>query len=448
MDVHCVPARPQRLPRLSRRHFLALTGAAAALPQVLASRVLGADGQPGANERLTVAHIGVGGMGSVHVRNMKLFRDKGMVNIAAVCDADEKRLAAAIKEVGPGVTPYRDYRYILERRDVDAVVIATPDHWHAVQCVHGCETGKHVYVEKPSSVTIAEGQTMIAAARKFKRVVQVGSQARSAKPAHDACQFIRNGMLGRVHTVKCWHTLNPVGGTEPDAEPPPSLDWDLWLGPLPWRPYNAAYCPGSFRWFLESGGGNIRDRGAHCFSVIRWCLDADHQSPVTIEATGTPPPKGLWDCPPEMKVVYTFKNPDWQLIWEQPGEKLGRADFGIVFHGDKDKLVVNRDGTQVDAERKALDFQVPPGGVHVARVDKHTDYNLNHKEDWFNAIKTGQRPIMDIELAHGTAALCILGNLSYILGRKLQWDGARELIMGDEFANRLLSRPQRYPYHI
>jgi len=204
---------------------LALTGAAATLPQVLASRVLGADGQPGANERLTVAHIGVGGMGSVHVRNMKLFRDKGMVNIAAVCDADEKRLAAAIKEVGPGVTPYRDYRYILERRDVDAVIIATPDHWHAVQCVHGCETGKHVYVEKPSSVTIAEGKAMIAAARRFKRVVQVGSQARSAKPAHDACQFIRNGMLGRVHTVKCWHTLNPVGGTEPDAEPPPSLDW-------------------------------------------------------------------------------------------------------------------------------------------------------------------------------------------------------------------------------
>ena len=203
---------------------------------------------------------------------------------------------------------------------------------------------------------------MIAAARKFNRVVQVGSQARSAKPAHDACQFIRNGRLGRVHTVKCWHTLNPVGGTEPDAEPPPSLDWDLWLGPLPWRPYSAAYCPGSFRWFLESGGGVIRDRGAHCFSIIRWCLDADRQSPVTVEATGTPPPKGLWDCPPEMKVVYTFKNPDWQLIWEQPGEKLGRADFGIVFHGEKDKLVVNRDGTQIDAERKALEFQVPPGG--------------------------------------------------------------------------------------
>ncbi len=445
-SVHGGQTRGPHPPPLTRRQFLALAGAAAALPQVIAAQTLGTDARPGANGRLTVAHVGVGGMGSAHVRNMKFFRDAGRVNIAAVCDVDEKRLAAAIKLVGPGTTPYRDYRYVLDRRDVDAVVIATPDHWHAVQCAQACEAGKHVYVEKPSSVTIAEGQAMIAAARKSRRVVQVGSQARSAKPAHDACEFIRNGMLGRVRTVTCWHSLNPVGGLEPDREPPPELDWDLWLGPLPWRPYNAAYCPGSFRYFLESGGGNIRDRGAHCFSIIRWCLDADHQSPETVEATGTPPPKGLWDCPTQMKVVYTFKNPDWQLIWEQPGRKAGRADFGIVFHGDKDQLVVDRDGTQIEAERKARDFRVPPGGVQVAQVDKHADYNLNHKEDWFNAIQTGQRPIMDIELGHGAATLCILGNLSYILGRKLRWDGGRERILGDDFANRLLSRPQRYPY--
>jgi predicted dehydrogenase len=437
---------PKPRAELTRRRFLKLAGAGLAVPYLIPARALGANGQPGANERLTVAMIGIGGMGSAHLRNLKFFQGEGVVNIAAVCDVDEKRLTAALDEVGPGVTSYRDYRYILERKDVDAVIFATPDHWHAVHCVHACESGKHVYVEKPSSVTVAEGQAMVAAARKHNRVVQVGSQARSAKPAHDACQFIRNGMLGRVHTVTCWHSLNPVGGTEPDSNPPPNLDWDLWLGPLPWRPYNPAYCPGSFRWFLESGGGVIRDRGAHCFSVIRWCLDADQQSPETIEATGKPPPKGLWDCPPEMRVVYTFRNPDWQLIWEQPGEKIGRADFGIVFHGDKDKLVVNRDGTQIDAERKAHNFEVPPGGVHVYRVDKHADYNLNHKEDWFDAIKTGRRPCMDIELGHRTALLCILGNLSYMLGRKLRWDGVAQRIVGDGYANRLLSRPQRYPY--
>ena len=353
-------------------------------------------------------------MGGVDLANMKIFREQGLVNIAAVCDVDEERLADAVKKAGVGVQPYRDYRYILERKDIDAVVIATPDHWHAVQCVQACETGKHVYVEKPSSVTVAEGRAMERMARKHQRVVQVGSQARSAKPAHDACQFIRNGQLGRVHTVTCWHGVNPTGGLVPDEAPPPDLDWDLWLGPLPWRPHNVAYHPGNFRWFMESGGGGIRDRGAHVFSVVRWCLDADAQHPETVEATGTPSPKGLWDCPRTMKVVFTFKNPDWQLIWEQPGVNKGKADFGIVFHGDNDQLVVNRDGTIIDAEEKARSFKVPPGGVQVYRMDQHADYNVNHKADWLQAIRTGGRPCMDIELAHRAATMYILGNLSYL----------------------------------
>jgi predicted dehydrogenase len=436
--------RPDQLQ--SRRRFLHTAAGAVALPYLIPSAVLAAAGKPGANERLTVAHMGVGGMGTVDLANMLVFRDQGRVNVAAVCDVEEERLKAAVKRVGGAVQAYRDYRYILERKDVDAVVIATPDHWHAVQCVHACETGKHVYVEKPASVTIEEGQAMVEAARKHRRVVQVGSQARSAKPAHDACQFIRNGQLGRIHTVTCWHSPNPIGGLALDEPAPPGLDWDLWLGPLPWRPYNASYEPGNFRWFLESGGGNIRDRGAHVFSVIRWCLDADRQHPVTVEATGTPTPKGLWDAPRTMKVVFTFQNPDWQLIWDQPGEPKGPADFGMVFHGDKDSLIVCRDGTRIDAEPKARNFKVPPGGTHVYRMDKHEDYNVNHKEDWLQAIQTGRKPCMDIELAHRTATLCILGNLSCLLGRKLRWDGEKEHVIGDDQANRLLSRPQRYPH--
>ncbi len=431
--------RTVRAGRLTRRQFLVST-AAVTLPTLMPWRALGASG------RLTIAHIGVGGMGNVDLANLIIFRDRGAANIAAVCDVEEDRLRAALKRVGDKAETYRDYRYILDRKDIDAVVIATPDHWHAVQCVQACETGKHVYVEKPSSVTIAEGRAMIEAARRHRRVVQVGSQARSAKPAHDACQFIRNGQLGRVHTVTCWHGLNPIGGLAPDEAPPPELDWDLWLGPLRWRPYNASYEPGNFRWFMESGGGNIRDRGAHVFSVVRWCLDADRQHPVTIEATGTPTPKGLWDAPRTMKVVYTFRDPDWQLIWDQPGEPKGPADFGMVFHGDKDALVVCRDGTRIDADPKARDFKVPAGGVHVYRMDEHDDYNVNHKADWLRAIQAGTRPCMDIDLGHRAATLCILGNLSYLLGRKLHWDGEKEEVIGDALANRLLSRPQRYPY--
>ncbi len=168
---------------------------------------------------------------------------------------------------------------------------------------------------------------------------------------------------------------------------------------------------------MESGGGNIRDRGAHVMSIILWCLNSDEQTPVTIEATGDPRPKGIWDCPPRMKVVYTFKNPDWELIWEQPGDVQGGGGFGMVFYGDKDKLVVSRDGTHIPANEKARNFKVPAGGVEVYRMAKYADYNMNHKEDWLQAISSSKKPCMDIEIAHRVANMCNVGNLSYILAQ-------------------------------
>jgi predicted dehydrogenase len=448
--------------RVSRRRFLVAAGAAASVPYFVPSRVLAAAGRMGANERITVALIGVGGMGGSHLGTMMSYRDMGEVNIAALCDVDEERLAARIKETGPGVDPYRDYRYILERKDVDAVIIATPDHWHAVQTVHACEAEKHVYVEKPSSVTIEEGKAMVAAARRYDRAVQVGSQSRSAKPAHAACAYIRNGMIGKVHKVTCWHGRNAIGGTQPDTPPPPHLDWDLWLGPMRWRPHNTAYYHGSFRQVMDSGGGVIRDRGAHVFSTIRWCMDADEQAPVTVEATGTANTKGIYDCPPEMEVVYTFKDPDWEVIWAQPGDRHTNYpdqnnDFGMVFYGDRDTLILDRDGTRYAPPEKARNFQTPPGGVEAYKMDRFkndncefgsNEYNMNHKEDWFQAIKTGRKPCMDIEKGHQTAVMCILGNLSYVLGRKLQWDGEKQEVIGDPLANRMLGKPQRHPYHL
>ena len=435
---------------IRRRDLLAGAAAAAAAPYFVPSGVLGGPGKkPAASDRITVAHIGIGGMGGGHLRMSHNFRKSGDVNIAALCDVDEGRLASAVKRTGPGATPVRDYRYILQRKDIDAVIIATPDHWHPVMCVHACETGKHVYVEKPASVTLADGKAMVAAARKHRRVVQVGSQARSAAGAWQACTFIRNGQLGKVHTVKCWHRLNPTGGTGPDTPPPGSMDWDLWLGPMRWRPHNTAYYHGKFRWVMESGGGVIRDRGAHVFSVIRWCLNADGQHPVTIEATGDPPTKGIYDCPPRMEVVYTFKDPDWQVIWSQPGEMQGNnRDFGHVYYGTKGKLVVHRDGTRIAAEKKAAQFRVPAGGQTVYRMSKHKDYNMNHKQDFLDAIRTGRRPCMDIEAGHRAGSMCILGNLAWLLGRKLHWDGAKQEVIGDAHANRLLSQPHRHPYHV
>lgn len=427
---------------------------ALALPQIVPARVLAAPGRVGASERLTLAHIGVGGMGGYHLNEMVQRMNKGEVNIAAVCDVDQTRLDRAAKTAGPQAVPYRDYRHILERKDIDAVVIGTPDHWHAVQTVHAAECGKHVYVEKPACCTIEEGKAMVRAANANKISVQVGSQGRSQPEAYAAHRFIANGMLGTIRKVTCWHYASPADTNPvPDSNPPAELDWDMWLGPLPWRPYNARYCPGNFRWMMDSGGGQIRDRGAHVMSNALYFMNADHTGPVSVDAKGTLPTMGAWDTAIDMEVVYEFKNPDWTLIWSQPGEPIDyfdaerkkkegiRDSYGAVYHGDKDKLVVWVGDSQVYTELKAVNFEPGPGGVEVYK-------SPGHYEDWFLGIKTGKKTIMNIEAAVATANLCVLGNLSLILGRKLNWDPVKKEIVGDEQARRLMSRPQRHPYHL
>jgi predicted dehydrogenase len=439
--------------QIKRREFLGTASAALSVPYFVSSGVLASPGKPGANDRITLAHIGVGGMGNGHLGRGLKFQELGLVNVAAVCDVDEKRLANALKrcaDTNIQVEAYADYRHILQRKDIDAVIIATPDHWHGVQTVHACETGKHVYVEKPSSVTIQEGEAMIKAARVNNRMVQVGAQGRSGVPAYQTCRAIRNGIIGKVKTVDCWHYENPIDENPvADSAPPPELDWEMWLGPLAWRPYNQRYCHATFRWLLESGGGQIRDRGAHQFSTILWCMDADDQVSFTVEATGTPPTKGLWDCPPIMDVTYQFKDPDWTLIWSQPGRKAGKTEFGQVFHGENGSLLLEWEGARKWAEPEAVNFKVPPGGFDPYTPNLYDDFGMNHMGEWLKSIKTSDHlPNVDIEIAHRTATLCILGNLAYMLGRKLEWDGAKQKIIGDEHANRLLGKPQRHPYHL
>ena len=437
---------------ISRRSFMTVAGAAVGLPMILPSRVLGAEGTAGANERLTIAFIGAGGMAGYHMDDMKRFIDSGDVNVAAVCDVDENRLRDALKKFAPGVVPYRDYRYIIERKDIDAVVIATPDHWHAVQMVHACQTGKHVYVEKPACCTIEEGTAMMRAAHDNKVAVQVGSQGRSEPEAYLAHRYLANGAIGHIDRVTCFHYPSEIDKKPvPDSNPPAELDWDLWLGPMRWRPYNQRYCHGTFRWVMESGGGQIRDRGAHVMSCAMHWMNADGTAPVTVEATGTQPNIGLWDTCLDMNVTYTFKNPDWTLTWNQPGNPvpkeertadeavISRPEYGAVYHGDKGEFVHWGGDGGTWAERKAREWTPPPGAKEVFK-------SPGHKEDWFNGIRTGSKTVMNIDASVGVADLCNLGNLSYLLGRKLEWDGANRRVIGDEVANRMLSRPQRYPY--
>jgi predicted dehydrogenase len=362
--------------------------------------------------------------------------------VAAVCDVDQQHLKQASDMTEGKATGYGDYREVLDRNDLDAVVIVAPDHWHGIMAVQACEAGKDVYVEKPSSKTIEEGQAMLKAARRYKRVMQVGSQGRSTRDARATCDYIRNGQIGNVNRVECWHYENPVGGDPTKNGPAPDhLNWDMWLGPSEWAPYNPDYVHFNFRWMLDWGGGQIRDRGAHVLSVVSWCLDLDDKSPVKVTATGNAPTTGLWNCAPDLKVTYEFEKPDLTVVWEQPGKKAADYDFGAAYYGDKGQVVLKGGDGGCHAEEKALNYTPPSDGYHAYR-------SKGHHQDWFDCIKSREKPIMDIAAGHKVATMCILANLSYRLQRPLEWDGKRERITNDEQANRLLGSPGRGQWHI
>ena len=448
--------------QLNRREFLTAAGAAAvSVPYLIPSGVLAARGRVGANERITTAHIGVGGRGGGLLREVMRFREAGSVNIAAVCDIDKTRLDKAVQTAGEGTDAYHDYRHILLRKDIDAVVIGTPDHWHGVQVVHAAETDKHIYCEKPACCTIEEGIAMVNAVKKSKVSVQIGSQGRSQPEAYLAHRYLVNDNIGHISRVDCFHYPSPEDKNPvPDSDPPAELDWDMWLGPMRWRPYNKRYLHGVFRWLLESGGGQIRDRGAHVMSCAMWWMGADGTGPVTVEATGTAPKQGLWDSAVLMDVTYTFKNPDWVMTWRQmPNDQLPKAEertpeelndkikkisrpgYGAIYRGDKGEFIHWGGDGGTWAERKARNWEPPAGAKDVYKIP-------GHFEDWFKGIRTGSKTIMNMEAAAGVANLCILGNLSYTLGRKLEWDQANQTIVGDAQAQRMMSRPQRHPYHL
>ena len=215
----------------------------------------------------------------------------------------------------------------------------------------------------------------------------------------------------------------------------------MWLGPARWVPYNPDRVHFNFRWFLDFGGGQIRDRGAHVLSVISWILDLDDRSPVRITATGSPPKSGMWACPPEMKVVYEYKDADLTIGWEQPGAKVADHDFGAIYYGSSDNLVVRGGDGGTYAEEKALKYTPPSKGYHAFR-------SRGHHQNWFDCIKSREKPIMDIAAGHQVSKLCILANLSYRLYRPIQWNGKKERIVGDDAANRLLGSPGRGQWHL
>jgi len=435
----------------SRRSLLSGTAAAAGVCafDIVRSSVFA---QPAPSDRINLGHIGIGGRGRQFLRPENAPPAKANPNLGgpgvrmaraarsvALCDVDSSRLDDAATRVGGRPKLYKDFRRLLEDKDVDGVYIATPDHWHALMAVMACQAGKDVYVEKPACLTIEEGRAMVRAAERYGRVVQVGSQGRSQTAAYQACTYIRNGQLGTVRRVACWHYASPAGDWTPDSEPPSNLDYDAWIGPARWIPYNKEHTHGKFRWLLDFGGGQIRDRGAHIMSIAQWIMNADTAGPVVVDGRGEPPHDGMYDAADKMNVTYEFKNPDWTLVWAQPGIPSAEieARYGAVYHGDKGRLTVTYgDGQNTATEKKAMEYEVPRGGVEVFR-------SPGHAENFHDCIKSRERPIMHVESGVRVAHLCILGNLSYALGRRFEWDPVNERVKNDDEANRLLSRPGR-----
>ena len=415
---------------LNRRRFLGAMGLGLALPTFVPDRALGGpQGRP-ASERVVAALIGCGGRG---MALLSIHDDPGC-RIAAVCDVDRQRMAAAQKRIGR-CDAYQDLRRVLDRPDIDAVLIGTPDHWHAAITVMACEAGKDVYCEKPLARTIDEGRKMVEAARRYGRVVQMGTQYRSMGRTRQACEWVRNGRLGRVHTVRLAHPANPTHPCQPPRPVPPELDWDLWLGPAPWADYHPARCHFTYRYFMDYGGGALADNGVHMFGVVSWAMGADHTGPVSIEAAGRQAPNNLYDVPVELRVRFEFADPPFTMLWEQPGS----GSLNLEFVGSQATL------------SGFWDFRVSQGQADLGptRADEiHLERSDSHSGNWLECIATRRRPVMDVEIGHRVTCWSHLGNIAYLVGRKLHWDPAAERFVGDEEANRLLGTAYREPWRL
>ncbi len=398
----------------------------------------------GANEKIVYGHIGLGGMGSSHV-----VAD----SCAALCDVDANHLKANAAKVKGSPLLTDDYRRVLERKDIDAVTIGTPDHWHALMTVHACQAGKDVYSEKPTCKTIEEGRAMIEAARRYKRVVQIGSQGRSHPSAAVACNYIRNGQIVTIKEVKLWHPNNYVTDNSfgKEGPAPPELNWDMWLGPIGWRPYNPAIVHFNFRWLMDSGGGFIRDRGNHAMSIALWLTGQDNwDAPVTVTASGETNPNSVYDAPLTMKAKWEFSKPQWTLIWEQPGVVPERfeGEWGGTYTGDKGDLIVAGGDGGCATEEKAKLYTPPADGFKAFLHPENADPTERHRRNWRHCIKTREKPVMDVEIGVKVIILPIIANIAYTLGRKLTYDPKTWKFINDEEANRLLYEPYRAPWSL
>ena len=443
--------------KISRRKFLGeSTKVFAGTTAVMAGYNGFKEMSPDANRRVSpsdkvnVALIGSGGMGKSNLESFLLHPE---VDCLAVADVDEKHLKQGIEKAaekgGKRPQAYKDFREILERKDIDAVIVATPDHWHALATIYACQAGKDVYVEKPLATTIEEGRAMVKAARRYKRVVQVGTQQRSSEHFSDAVKFVKSGELGKMRMVRAWTYLDWKGdiGFPPDEAPPPHVDYDLWLGPAPKRPFNPMRFHHNFRWFWDYSGGLATDWGAHMIDVVRWALPDD---PVGAMAIGGKYgfPNDIRETPDTQQSIIQFKN--FSVLWEHMigcGVGPWQREHGVEFHGENGLLVVDRGGWEVHSE---TDKFKQPGRVFrmkaIPRQGGSSGFHFTHVKNFVACIKSREKPVADVEIGHNSILACHLANIGVRLGRYIRWDARQEKVIGDTEAQNLVVSHYRKPW--
>lgn len=415
---------------LSRRTFLGAAGAGiVGFPAIVPCRAFGA------NERVQVGFVGVRNQGT---NNLKAL----MKNAVALCDVDRKVLAAAQglveKNTGRKLPTCADYRELLARKDVDAVLVTTPDHWHALIAVDACQAGKDVYCEKPLSLTIREGRAMVDAARKFNRVVQTGSQQRSDPKFRLACELVRNGRIGKIERVLVGLPgVNFSGPAVPDSDPPPELDYEFWLGPAPERHYNEKHVHYNFRFFWDYSGGQMTNFGAHHLDIAQWALGRDDSGPSKVEGTAKFNKDHWYEVPESSSVVFTYD--DGVTVLCEQG-RTGGPRQGLTFEGTQGTLYVTR-GKIESNPREILEQPLKSGDVRLYE-------SKNHHANWLDCVKSRKAPIADVEIGHRSATVCHLGNIAVRSGRPIRWDPKREQIVDDPNAAAMLQRPYRSPWRL
>jgi predicted dehydrogenase len=443
---------------VSRRTFVRAAGAASLLSAAGYGRVAGA------NERVGVGFIGFGLIGKRHVLDFQAQKDADLV---AVAEVHRGRLAEATALIGGGVQGHADFRRLLDSKDVQAVVVSTPDHWHALHTMLACAAAKDVYVEKPLTLFVREGRWMVEVARKHKRVVQVGTQQRSGPHYGRARELVRGGQIGPVSSVRmtAFRNVMPGFGRPADADPPADLDWELWLGPAPKRRYNPNRGLYHFRWFWDTSGGQMTNLGAHSLDVVHWYLGVKGPSAVS-SAGGRFSLEDNGETPDTQDALFEY--PGFTAVWSHRDASAGPKAAPLEFFGPKGSLAITRAGFVLTPDPKVPPENVVPqfGGHPVGgpkrvetsgppelwtkavedRTGSGAEQFRLHVRNFLDGVKSRHEPVSDLEGAHRVATVCHLANVALRLGRRLRWDAEREEIVGDAEAARWLVRPYRAPW--